>query len=135
MTLAATRDFGYPRPPALLAGLIDHTLLRPDATRAQVARYYAEALAHGFASVCVNPVHVPFVASALAGGEVRSCAVIGFPFGASGAEAKADEARRVVAAGADELDMVIDIGGVIEGDIERCRTDLPPCGQPRTAGS
>lgn len=124
MTLVSTRDSAHPRPPARLAALIDHTLLKPDATRAEVARYCAEALTHGFASVCVNPVHVAFVARSLTGSGVHTCAVTGFPLGASGAEAKADEARRVVAAGADEIDMVIDIGAVIEGDIERCRTDL-----------
>lgn len=117
-------DAGGRRTPAMLAGLIDHTILKPDATRAEVARYCVEARTHGFASVCVNPVHTAFVAGQLTGSPVRTCTVVGFPLGASGADVKADEARRVVAAGAEEIDMVIDIGALIEGDLERCRADL-----------
>lgn len=71
-----------------LAGLIDHTILRPDATEAMVARICAEALEHGFCSVCVNPVRVSQVAAALRGSQVRTCAVVGFPFGATTPDAK-----------------------------------------------
>jgi len=114
----------HDRSPAMLAGLIDHTILKPDATRAEVARYCVEARTHGFASVCVNPVHTAFVVGQLTGSAVKTCTVIGFPLGASGADIKAMEAAQVVSAGADEIDMVIDIGALIEGDIERCRADL-----------
>ena len=114
----------HDRSPAMLAGLIDHTILKPDATRAEVARYCLEARTHGFASVCVNPVHTVFVVGQLTGSAVKTCTVIGFPLGASGADIKAMEAAHVVSAGADEIDMVIDIGALIEGDIERCRADL-----------
>lgn len=107
-----------------LAGLIDHTLLKAEASRAEVARYCAEAREHGFASVCVNAVHAGFVADELAGTPVKTCVVVGFPLGAGGAEAKAAEARLAIAAGAQEIDMVIDIGALIEGDLARCRADL-----------
>lgn len=112
------------RDPQVLAGMIDHTILKPDATRAEVARLCDEAIAHGFASVCVNGVHTDFVAERLKGSKVKTCVVVGFPLGASGAGAKADEASRAIADGADEIDMVIDIGALREGDLDRFRTDI-----------
>lgn len=112
------------RDPQVLAGMIDHTILKPEATRAEVARLCDEAIAHGFASVCVNAVHAGFVAGRLKGSKVRTCVVVGFPLGASGAAAKADEALRAIADGADEIDMVIDIGALREGDIDRFRADI-----------
>ncbi|WP_062118166.1 deoxyribose-phosphate aldolase [Aureimonas sp. AU40] len=114
---SANREIG-------LAGLIDHTVLKPDASRADVARRCDEALAHGFASVCVNGVHAAFVAERLRGSSVKTCAVLGFPLGASGAAAKAAEAAWLVGEGADELDMVLDIGALREGDLERVRADI-----------
>lgn len=107
-----------------LAGLIDHTVLKPEASRADVARHCDEAVANGFASVCVNGVHVAFVAARLHGTPVKTCAVLGFPLGASGAGAKAAEAAWLVAEGADELDMVLDIGALREGDLDRVRADM-----------
>jgi deoxyribose-phosphate aldolase len=107
-----------------LAGLIDHTILKPEATRDDVARHCDEALTHGFASVCVNGVHAGFVAERLKGSTVRTCAVLGFPLGASGAQAKAHEAAFLVQAGADELDMVLDIGALREGDLARVEVDM-----------
>ena len=112
------------RNPRELAGLIDHTILKPEASRSEVARYCDEALAHGFASVCVNAVHAAFVAERLAGSAVKTCVVVGFPLGASGAAAKAAEAGFAIDAGADEIDTVIDIGALVEGDVARCRADL-----------
>lgn len=100
---------------AELARTIDHTILRADATRADVAAVCREAREHGFFSVCVNPVHVPDVAAALAGSDVATCAVVGFPLGATPSLLKAAEARWVVAAGAREVDMVIDVGALKEG--------------------
>ncbi|WAC27755.1 deoxyribose-phosphate aldolase [Ancylobacter sp. SL191] len=113
-----------PRDPRALAGFIDHTILKAEASRAEVARHCDEALAHGFASVCVNAVHAAFVAGRLAGSPVKTCVVIGFPLGAGGAAAKAAEAALAIAAGAQEIDMVLDIGALIEGDLARCRSDL-----------
>ncbi|WP_279482899.1 deoxyribose-phosphate aldolase [Aureimonas sp. SK2] len=107
-----------------LAGMIDHTILKADATRADVARHCDEALAHGFASVCINGVHAAFVADRLRGSRVKTCAVLGFPLGASGAGAKAAEAAWLIRQGADELDMVLDIGAVVEGEFERARADI-----------
>ncbi|MCK0198166.1 deoxyribose-phosphate aldolase [Ancylobacter sp. 6x-1] len=112
------------RDPRELARFIDHTVLKAEASRAEVARYCQEARANGFASVCVNAVHAGFVAEQLAGSGVKTCVVVGFPLGASGAAAKADEAALAIAAGAQEIDMVIDIGALIEGDLTRCRADL-----------
>lgn len=112
------------RDPRALARFIDHTILKPEAGRAEVARYCDEALANGFASVCVNGVHARFVAGRLTGSAVKTCVVVGFPLGATGAAAKAAEAAQAVADGAQEIDMVIDIGALIEGDEARCRADL-----------
>ncbi|KQT52440.1 MULTISPECIES: deoxyribose-phosphate aldolase [unclassified Aureimonas] len=111
-------------PSSDLAGLIDHTILKPEASRADVARHCEEALAFGFASVCVNPVHAGFVAGLLSGSQVKTCAVLGFPLGAGGAWIKAEEAAWLVSEGADELDMVLDIGALIEGDLDRVRADM-----------
>lgn len=112
------------RDPRALAGFIDHTVLKPEASRAEVARYCDEARAYGFASVCVNAVHAGFAAGHLAGSPVKTCVVIGFPLGAGGAAAKAFEASLAIAGGAQEIDMVIDIGALVEGDLARCRADL-----------
>ncbi|MBB4266482.1 deoxyribose-phosphate aldolase [Roseospira visakhapatnamensis] len=102
--------------PADLAAFIDHTILAPDAQAAAVARLCDEARAHGFRSVCVNPLHVPAVAAALAGSAVLTCSVIGFPFGATPTDMKEAEARWVVAHGAQEVDMVLSIGQMKDGD-------------------
>jgi len=117
----------------VLAGMIDHTILKPEATRAEVARLCDEAIAHGFASVCVNAVHAGFVAGRLKNSAVKTCVVVGFPLGASGAAAKADEAVRAIADGADEIDMVIDVGALREGDLDRFRADIAAVRQA-TAG-
>lgn len=117
----------------VLAGMIDHTILKPEATRAEVGRLCDEAIAHGFASVCVNAVHAGFVAGRLKNSAVKTCVVVGFPLGASGAAAKADEAVRAIADGADEIDMVIDVGALREGDLDRFRADIAAVRQA-TAG-
>ena len=97
-----------------LAALIDHTLLKPEATAAQVEQLCTEAALHGFASVCVSPNRVAMVAAHLAEDPVLACCVIGFPSGAHLPEVKAAEAARAVADGAQELDMVIDLGGLLD---------------------
>lgn len=107
-----------------LARVIDHTLLRPDATREQVLRLCVEAAAHGFAAVCVNPCWVPVARAALSGSTVQVCAVVGFPLGASPTELKLAEARWCLANGAGELDMVMNLGEAKSGNWEAVRTEL-----------
>ena len=107
-----------------LSPLIDHTLLKPDATGAQVEVLCAEALAYGFASVCVNPLWVPLAAGCLRGSAVRTCTVVGFPLGASAFRAKALEAELAVNEGAQEVDMVLAIGAAKAGDWAAVQRDF-----------
>ncbi len=107
-----------------LAAYIDHTLLKPDASRAQIEAVCAEAKQYRFASVCVNPCWIPVVAEELKGTGIAPCCVIGFPLGASFSSIKAEEARTAVSAGAKEIDMVINIGAVKSGDWELVRKDI-----------
>lgn len=104
--------------------LIDHTLLKPEATEAQVRRLCAEALEHGFASVCVNPYYVPLVSDLLGGSAVRTCTVVGFPLGAGMPETKAAETRLAVQQGATEIDMVLNIGALKSGRDDWVRWDI-----------
>ena len=101
-----------PRNSASIAALIDHTILKPEATRGDIERLCKEALTYKFASVCVNPVYLPFVTAMLHGSEVKACVVVGFPLGANLTATKVAEARAALADGARELDMVIHIGGL-----------------------
>src|SRR5947209_12672814 len=94
------------------ASIIDHTLLRPEATKDEIIRVCKEALQYGFASVCVNPFWTPLVAKELAGSSVKTCAVVGFPLGATLTEAKVAEAEAALRAGAQEIDMVQNIGAL-----------------------
>lgn len=110
--------------PAAIAPYIDHTLLKPEASREQVLQVAAEAREHGFASVCINPVWVSTVAEALAGSDVRTCTVIGFPLGAGTTATKVFDASRAADDGADELDMVIDIAAARAGEQERLVQDI-----------
>jgi len=110
--------------PSDLAGFIDHTLLRPDATAAEVDRMCDEAREYGFASVCVNPVWIKRVAERLKGSDVVACAVVGFPFGATMPEIKAMEARRAIRDGAREIDMVINVGALKSGDYALVERDV-----------
>ncbi|MBN1916736.1 MAG: deoxyribose-phosphate aldolase [Verrucomicrobia bacterium] len=103
--------------------LIDHTNLKPDATRADVERLCDEALEHSFAAVCVNPVWVELCAERLAGSNTRVATVAGFPLGATLPDAKAFEAARSVERGAHEIDMVINIGALLEGDEKAVAAD------------
>ena len=104
--------------------LIDHTLLKPEATTEQVEHLCAEALEYGFASVCVNPCHVSLVADLLKGSAVRACTVVGFPLGATNSEVKAYETKLAVEQGAREIDMVINIGALKSGQDDRVRNDI-----------
>ncbi|HEV3470312.1 MAG TPA: deoxyribose-phosphate aldolase [Pyrinomonadaceae bacterium] len=98
------------------AALVDHTLLKPEASEADIQRLCEEAARHGFASVCVNPVWVRAAACHLRGSGVPVCTVVGFPLGATLADVKAYEARRAIFDGAREVDMVINIGALKSGD-------------------
>lgn len=100
---------------ARLAGMIDHTLLKAEATDLQIRQLCAEAVEHGFYSVCVNPRWIPLAVQCLDTAPVLPITVVGFPLGASLAGAKAREAREAVAAGAQEIDMVLDVGGARSG--------------------
>jgi deoxyribose-phosphate aldolase len=107
-----------------VARVIDHTLLRPDATADDIRKVCAEALQHGFASVCVNPYWVPFVAEKLAGSPVKVCTVVGFPLGASATAIKVAETEAAARAGAQEIDMVLNIGELRGGNYDAVRQDI-----------
>jgi deoxyribose-phosphate aldolase len=104
--------------------LIDHTLLKPEATESQVSKLCREAAEFGFASVCVNPWYVPLAARLLRGTPVRACTVIGFPLGANRTVTKNFEATQAVADGATELDMVINVGALKSGADELVEADI-----------
>ncbi|MBP1144019.1 deoxyribose-phosphate aldolase [Pseudomonas sp. PvP027] len=110
--------------PAALAQAIDHTLLAADASREQIATLCVEAREHGFYSVCVNSGQVPFAALQLAGSAVKVCAVVGFPLGAGLSANKASEAALTIAAGAQEIDMVLNIGWLKDGLFDEVRDDI-----------
>jgi deoxyribose-phosphate aldolase len=110
--------------PGDLARYIDHTLLRPDASAAEIDTLCAEAKEHGFAAVCINPTWVRRAAENLRGTDVAVASVIGFPFGAATAEVKAHEARRAIRDGAREIDMVINIGELKSGMLDAVRADI-----------
>ncbi|GAA4849216.1 deoxyribose-phosphate aldolase [Paenibacillus vulneris] len=107
-----------------LAGMIDHTLLRADATRAEITKLTEEAKKYKFASVCVNPGWVAYAAEQLSGTEVKVCTVIGFPLGATTSAAKAYEAKDAIANGATEVDMVINIGALKDQNNELVEKDI-----------
>ncbi len=107
-----------------LASLIDHTVLKPDATREEIDRLCAEARENRFASVCVQPWWVPMCADLLADTDVRVCTVIGFPHGMNRPETKAFEGRRAVHDGATELDMVVNIGALKSKDYGTVERDI-----------
>jgi deoxyribose-phosphate aldolase len=104
--------------------MIDHTLLKPEATPDQIAQLCYEARKYGFASVCVNPTHVQLAAQLLRGSTVAVCTVIGFPLGASAPEVKAYEAQVAIDQGATEIDMVINIGALKSKDYELVARDI-----------
>lgn len=106
------------------AHLIDHTLLKPDATPDQVAQLCFEAKKYGFASVCINPSWVPLSAKLLEGSPVKVCTVIGFPLGATAPEVKAFEALNAIQQGAQEIDMVINIGALKARDLDLVARDI-----------
>ena len=107
-----------------LAKLIDHTLLKPNATKDEIKRLCEEAMKHSFWSVCVNPIYVSLAADILGGTEVKVCSVVGFPLGASTPEMKALEAEKATKDGASEIDMVINIGALKSRDYEIVKRDI-----------
>lgn len=107
-----------------IAEMIDHTLLRADATQAEITQLTDEASKYSFASVCVNPAWVAYAAKQLASSPVKVCTVIGFPLGASTPETKGFEAGNAIANGAAEVDMVINIGALKDGDDALVEKDI-----------
>ena len=107
-----------------VARYIDHTLLKPDATRDEILTVCEEGSRYGFASVCLNPIWVREAACALRGSGVKVCTVIGFPLGANSPDTKSFEARRAIFDGASELDMVINIGALKSGDYDLVSRDI-----------
>jgi deoxyribose-phosphate aldolase len=110
--------------PASVAALIDHTLLKPDATRPEIDELCREAAQFGFATVCVNPTWVAHAARRLVGSATGVCSVVGFPLGATTADVKAYETRRAIFDGAREIDMVINIGALKSGDLRTVERDI-----------
>lgn len=107
-----------------IAKYIDHTLLKPEATKEQIEKLCNEAKQYNFASVCVNPTWVKLASDILKGTDVKVCTVIGFPLGANTPETKAFEAVNAVTNGAEEIDMVMNIGALKSGDTELVQKDI-----------
>lgn len=107
-----------------IARLIDHTILKPEALREEVTNICAEALRYEFASVCVNAFWVPLVASELRGSPVKVCTVAGFPLGATSTAAKVAETRAALSDGAEEIDMVINVGALRGGETVAVESDI-----------
>jgi deoxyribose-phosphate aldolase len=109
---------------ASIAALIDHTLLRPEATASDIRRICAEARQYNFASVCVNPYWVPLVKAELAGSPIKTCTVVGFPLGAHATAAKVAETETAIRDGAQEIDMVLNVGELRGGNLDAVREDI-----------
>ncbi|MCX7975500.1 MAG: deoxyribose-phosphate aldolase [Bellilinea sp.] len=107
-----------------IAGMIDHTLLKPDATQEQIAQLCFEAKRYGFASVCVNPTWIELCGKLVQGSAVKVCTVIGFPLGANTPEVKAFETAQAIQLGAQEVDMVINIGALKSRDLQLVARDI-----------
>lgn len=107
-----------------IAKLIDHTILKPEATSEQVKRVCEEALKYEFASVCINPCHVSLVSKLLEGSSVKVCTVIGFPLGANSSSVKKFETCEAIRDGAQEVDMVINVGKLKEKDYDYVKEDI-----------
>jgi len=107
-----------------LASIVDHTLLKQDATEDQIRKICQEAREYKFASVCVNPYYVPLVVEQLKGSGVKTCCVIGFPLGATTTKTKVFETKDAIENGVQEVDMVINVGAVKSGDWDYVRNDI-----------
>src|SRR6185503_13002673 len=113
-----------------VAGMIDHTLLKPDATRQEIEKLCSEAAEFHFATVCVNPTWVATAARLLRGSGVGVCSVVGFPLGATTADVKHYETRRAIFDGAVEIDMVINVGALKSGDLRTVERDIEAVVEP-----
>jgi len=111
-------------PNSEIARLIDHTLLKPDATSDKILKLCAEARENGFASVCINPFWVPVAIEQLTGSAVKTCTVVGFPLGANTTATKIFETGKALRSGAQEIDMVINIGALVAGDLATVLADI-----------
>ncbi len=129
-----TSGLGVVPADADLAALIDHTLLKPDASEAQIAQLCHEARKYNFAAVCVNPAHVKLCAQLLKGSAVRVCTVVGFPLGATPPEVKAYETQQALDDGASEVDMVINIGALKSKDYALVARDIATVAATAHAG-
>jgi deoxyribose-phosphate aldolase len=118
-----------------LAHMIDHTLLKPDATQDQIAQLCYEARKHGFASVCVNPANVKLCTQLLKDSDVLVCTVVGFPLGATSTESKVFEAQQAIRDGAIEVDMVINVGALKSRDYELVERDIASIARVCHAGN
>ena len=118
-----------------LAHMIDHTLLKPDATQDQVAQLCYEASKYGFASVCVNPANVRLCAQLLKDSDIPVCVVVGFPLGATSTEVKVFEAQQAIRDGATEVDMVINVGALKSRDYETVERDVASIARACHAGN
>jgi deoxyribose-phosphate aldolase len=107
-----------------VARIIDHTLLRADATRDDIVKICREARQYHFASVCINPYWVPLAVAELTGSSVKVCTVVGFPLGATSTEAKVAETESALRAGAQEIDMVQNVGALLSGDPDTVQRDI-----------
>jgi deoxyribose-phosphate aldolase len=116
--------------PSGIASMIDHTLLKPDATRQNIEELCREAAEFHFATVCVNPTWVGLSARLLAGSGVGVCSVVGFPLGATTADAKGYETRRAIFDGASEIDMVINVGALKSADLRSVERDIEAVTMP-----
>ena len=116
--------------PAGVAGMIDHTLLKPDASQSELEKLCREASEFRFATVCVNPFWVSTCARLLRGSGVGVCTVVGFPLGATTADVKQYETRRVIYDGATEVDMVINVGALKSGDLRTVERDIEAVVEP-----
>ena len=121
---SGTAETGGSLSPASLAKYIDHTLLKPQASEDDVRKICDEAKKYQFASVCVNPSYIGFVASQLEGSGVAPCVVVGFPLGATTPEIKAEETQAVVSLGAKEVDMVINVGAIKSDNWSLVKRDI-----------
>ena len=117
-------DGGNKMNKAQIAKMIDHTILKAEATESEIIKLCKEAIHYNFASVCVNPSMVPVAAKELKGTHVKVCTVIGFPLGATTTEVKAFETKDVIEKGATEVDMVINVGKLKERNLEYVKNDI-----------
>ncbi len=122
--IAAGPGVGNLLPDSRLARMIDHTMLKPDATSDEVTKLCEEAKKYSFASVCINPGYVSLCSDLLSGTKVKVCTVIGFPLGATTTSVKRYEAEEAIAKGATELDMVINVGRLKQGDYDYVFNDI-----------